>query len=258
MRKKRVIFAVVTLLLYLLVFTSCFADVFAATITIPRVESNVYIYDQDNAINDDTEKRLNQLLIDLEKKTSVEFAVVTVPTLNGMSIEDYSIKLANSLGIGKKSSNNGILLIYTKSEKDLGPSTRLEIGSGMEGILNDAKCGRILDQYFVPYREENKYTEATDYTVRAIITILSEEYNVSILSDDETLSVTDSNLVETWNKLPTWLKILIIIIIILMIIGAIYAEDGEGSSSGGFFSSGGGFSSGGFGGGGFSGGGASR
>ena len=128
----------------------------------------------------------------------------------------------------------------------------------MEGILNDAKCGRILDQYFVPYREENKYTEATDYTVRAIITILSEEYNVSILSDDETLSVTDNNLVENWEKLPTWLKILIIIIIILMIIGAIYAEDGEGSSSGGFFSSGGGFSSGGFGGGVFSGGGASR
>ncbi len=259
MRKKRIC-TVIILLLYLLVFTSCFVDVFAVTIPIPQVQSGVFIYDQENVIEDTTEKRLNQLLVSLERETSVEFAVVSVPTLMGMSIEDYSIELANRLGIGKKSSDNGILLIFTKAEKKLGPSTRLEIGKGMEGILNDAKCGRILDQYFVPYREDDKYTEATDYTVRAIISVLSEEYDVNILSDDETLDVSEDSLTELWKQLPGWLKILIIIILILMLIGVLWLSDSESSSGGGgFYSGGGGFSSGGvFGGGGFSGGGASR
>ena len=83
------------------------------------MQSGVLIYDQENVIEDTTEKRLNQLLVSLKRETSVEFAVVSVPTLMRMSIEDYSIELANRLGIGKNLQTTEFYL------------------------LNDAKCGRI-------------------------------------------------------------------------------------------------------------------
>ncbi len=262
MRRISIFFIVFLIVVFTLLISSCliFSNAFAEDVRTPIIESNVYIYDQDNVIDDEVEKRLNSLLVELEEKTSVEFVVISVRSLQGMRIEDYSIEVANKLGIGKKSSDNGILLLFTKSEKDLGPSTRLEIGSGMEGILNDAKCGRILDQHFVPYRDKDEYTQAVDFTVRAIISILSKEYNVSILSDEETIVEEDKEVL-SWGTLPLPIKIFIILMIIVFMFIAIIAliDDDYGGGSFGSYrgSSSGGFG-GSFGGGSFHGGGASR
>ena len=256
MRKREFLFYVVSFLFIFLFQNTCFA----VSINIPQIQKDVYIYDQEKIIDDDVEKELNSLLIELEKKTSVELVVISTPSLQGMNIESYSIELANKLGIGKKSKDNGILLLFTKSEKDFGPSTRLEIGSGIEGVLNDAKCGRILDNYFIPYREKNDYTEATNQTIRAIISLLSKEYNVKILEESELLVVEEEK--GTWESLSTIEKIIVIIIIIVLIFAACLISIVDDSYGGGSFRGSGfggrGFHSGGFGGGGFHGGGASR
>lgn len=208
-------------------------------------KEDVFVYDKDNVIDDDIERELNNLLVELEHRTQVEFAVISIPSLNDLTIEEYANKLFNTLGIGKKGADNGLLLLFSKTDNKV----RLEIGRGLEGCLNDGKCGRILDNYFVPYRAENKYSEATKLTVNAVLSVISEEYDIQIEG------VENVTIPEDDESLPTWLIVLLIILLVILI----FLSDGH-SGGGGFFrGSSGGFSGGGGFGGGFSGGGgASR
>lgn len=215
-------------------------------IPIPAVEKDVYIYDDDNIIDDDVEEELNKMLVELEEKTEVEFAVVSVESLLSRSIEDYANNLFNTLGIGKKEKDNGVLLLFSRSDEKV----RLEIGRGLEGCLNDSKCGRILDNYFVPYRENDEYTKATEMTVQAVLNVIANEYEIDIQGLEKDLSVDD-------DELPLWVVIIIIIIALAVIFIAINSYDGS-SSGGSFGGSSGGFSGGRFGGGFSGGGGASR
>jgi uncharacterized protein len=219
-------------------------------IPIPKAEANVYVYDDDNLFDESTEGQINSMLVELEKKTGAEFVVNTVQSLLGKEIEDYSIKVANELGIGKKDKDNGVLLLISRSDTRV----RLEIGKGLEGVLNDAKCGRILDEYFVPYRDNDEYSEATKLTVQAVINEIAKDAGVSIDGVDESITAPEPD------KIPWgWvIGIILAIIIILIIInwltdGAIVDIISDINSS-----SGGGSSGGGFGGGSFGGGGASR
>lgn len=248
MKKRFLCSSIILVLLSIILSTFCSYTSFAASNDIISIndKEDVYIYDKDNLIDDKAEKELNLMLIDLEKKTSAEFAVISIPTLNNLTIEEYSYKLFNELGIGKKGKDNGVLLLFSKTDTKV----RLEIGRGLEGCLNDGKCGRILDNYFVPYREENNYTDATKFTVNAVLSVIAEEYNVE-LNDVEHVDVPE----ESESKIPLWFIILLIILLVLLEIGV----GGSSGGSGGYYRGGssGGFS-GGFGGGGSGAGGASR
>lgn len=253
MRKKRISFLILLIIMLSALMSMLTACSSSEKIPIPKVEDNVYIYDEDNVIDDDVEETLNGILVDLEEKTEAEFVVVSVESLLDRTIEEYANNLFNTLGIGKKGEDNGILLLFSRSDERV----RLEIGRGMEGFLNDSKCGRILDDYFVPYREEDKYTEATEMTVKAVVSVIAEEYDVQIQGVDEEINVEE----ESDGDIPLWLAVVIIVAILGFALLLAILDDGTGGSSGGYYggSSGGGFSSGGSFGGGFSGGGgASR
>lgn len=253
--KKRIISFVVcfvVIIALLSIFTGCTA---LEKIPIPAVEKDVYIYDQDNIIDNDVEKKLNSMLIELEQKTEVEFAVVSIKSLLGRSIEDYANNLFNTLGIGKKGKDNGVLLLFSRSDSRV----RLEIGRGLEGCLNDSKCGRILDDYFVPYREKDEYTKATELTVQAVLNALAEEYEIDIDGLDKSAVTEDSEMSEG----DIGFLIFFLILIAVIVAVAIFASDSSsGGYSGGYsgYSGGssGGFSGGSFGGGFSGGGGASR
>ena len=229
-------------------------------IPIPTVKADVYVYDDGNIIDDDIEKQLNSLLITLEEKTSAEVAVITIESLLGKEIEDYSINLANTLGIGKADKDNGVLLLISESDVKV----RLEIGRGLEGCLNDSKCGRILDDYFVPYREKNEYSEGTYQTIQAIVSVIAKEYGIDSI-DSVNQEIAQQIEAKEKEEAKSAIILLVVVIIVLAILiasdqiflgGAILDAlfSGDGSSSSG----GGGFSGGGFGGGSFGGGGATR
>ena len=249
MFKKRTLIGL--LLFLILLISGCTSH--TQEIFIPKVEADVYIYDADNLLDESVEEEINNMLIDLEKKTSSEFAVITVESLLGKQVEDYSIKVANGLGIGKEDKDNGVLLLMSRSDKRV----RLEIGKGLEGILNDAKCGRILDEYFVPYREKDEYTEATKLTVQAVINVIATDANVTVDGVDESITVPEPKPIP-WGKV---IGIIIILIIVFLIIN--WLTDGAAGEFlivilDAFFSSDGDSDGGGFGGGSFGGGGASR
>ena len=148
-----------------------------------------------------------------------------------------------------------MLLLISKSDSRV----RLEIGKGLEGCLNDSKCGRILDNYFVPYREKDEYSEGTYKTIEAVVSVIAQEYNTTIGEIDDTLAdeLDKQEAEEAKNTLTIFITIIIIIVIVCIcdgifldgvILGSIFSSSS--SSSGSF--------GGGFGGGSFGGGGASR
>lgn len=248
MNKKRIIATFVLLVMITsltMVFVGCGAK---EEIKVPEIQQDVFVYDQDNCINDEIETEINFMIKELKEKTGAEFSVISITSLSGYTIEQYSNELFNILGIGEKGEDNGVLLLFSKSDKRV----RLEIGRGLEGCLNDAKCGRILDDYFVPYREQGDYTNASKNTVMAVLNVVAEEYQVELENVGE-VEVKDKE----EDDISVWIYIIVFIIII--VVGFLKASVDGGSSSGGYY---GGFSSGrsggSFGGGRSGGGGASR
>lgn len=200
-------------------------------------ESYNFVNDFANVIDDDIETELDNQIKEFENRTSNEIAVVTIPSLEGNSLEGFSVKLAEEWGIGKEDKDNGILLLFAVKEKRV----RLEVGYGLEGVINDAKAGRILDDYVVEYRDKGDYTNAAKNGVEGIIQAIGEE------PWSEEMAVSD---------ISTELLLLLLIIGVVAVI-IFFAWIGGGTSYGGFF---GGSSSGSsrFGGGSFGGAGASR
>ena len=235
-----------------MIFLILCCNVQAKEVPIPKAKADVYVYDADNLFDESAEKEINDMLISLEKKTSSEFAVITVKSLLGKEIEDYSIKVANGLGIGKEDKDNGVLLLISRSDKRV----RLEIGKGLEGILNDAKCGRILDKYFVPYRENDEYTEATKLTVQAVINVIATDAGVTVDGVDKAITVPEEEPIPVGLIIGIIITLIIIFLIsnwftdgavgdfLIVILDAVFSSDGD--------SDGGGFGGGSFGGGGAS------
>lgn len=95
---------------------------------------------------DDVEGQLNQALRDYEARTSNQVAVAVVRTTGDRSIEEYSLDLARTWGIGTEDSDNGVLLLIAHDQRRL----RIEVGLGLEGVLPDTEAQRIIDTHIVP------------------------------------------------------------------------------------------------------------
>lgn len=178
-KKRLCLISVLIILSSLLVGCSSYEtpETITQNILVPEVLKDVYVYDQGEILSEDQEDQINYLLVQLEEKTTIEFAVITIPSLNNLTIEQYAVRLGNELGIGKADEDNGILLLVSKTDTKV----RLEIGPGLQGFLTDSVSGRILDNYFVPSRDNNQYDDACFNTVNAVINCIanSEEYEFS-------------------------------------------------------------------------------
>ncbi len=95
---------------------------------------------------------LENFLRTLERDTSAEVVVVTVTSLDGLSIEDYAVRLFAEWGIGDQAKDNGVLLLVAPSERRV----RIEVGYGLEGSLPDGLAGEIIRTAILPeFREGN-------------------------------------------------------------------------------------------------------
>ncbi len=90
--------------------------------------------------------RIEAKLGEIERRTSNQFAVAIFPSLDGESLEDFSIRLAETWKIGQKGRDNGlILLVFVKDRK-----VRIEVGYGLEGAIPDVVAGRIIRSVLAP------------------------------------------------------------------------------------------------------------
>ncbi|HAS73149.1 MAG TPA: hypothetical protein DCS67_03295 [Clostridiales bacterium UBA8960] len=108
----------------------------------------------------------------LAEKTGAQIVVVTVESLNGQDIESYARGLFNQWGIGDAQKNNGLLLLIAYGDRQ----SRIEVGYGLEGALNDAKTGRIQDDYLIGNFQAGDYDEGVVGTYLKLAEEVYKEY----------------------------------------------------------------------------------
>jgi uncharacterized protein len=86
------------------------------------------------------------LLADYHRETHQQLVVLTIPTLSGEPLETYSLRVANTWGLGYKGFDNGILVLLALQERKV----RIELGKGMERYISDAQAGSIIEESMVP------------------------------------------------------------------------------------------------------------
>ncbi|MDR2470503.1 MAG: TPM domain-containing protein [Treponema sp.] len=209
-------------------------------------------------------EQIEKLTEALKAKTGVELAVVTVQTLAPYgTIEEYATELFNHWGIGKKGSDEGILLILALDERKV----KIETGYGMEGALFDSATGRILDRAVIPRLREGDFSGGLLEGARAIAAAAAKEKGI----DPAELGAAAVEAENPGDGLTALVPLVIFLILIIVLTragvgrrrgfyGGPRGFGGGGGFSGGSFRGGGGFSGGGggFGGGRSGGGGASR
>lgn len=104
------------------------------------------VNDDANMIDEATEARLESTLKAYEDKTGRQFAVLTIPSLEGEALEDFSLKVARTWRLGRRGQDDGLLLLVARDDRKV----RIEAGYGLEGSLPDALAGRIVRGEIVP------------------------------------------------------------------------------------------------------------
>jgi uncharacterized protein len=228
-----------------------------------RLQPQGYVSDFASVLNSSESGSLESFLHDLEQKTGSQVAVVTVQSLEGGEIDDFTNRLFEKWKIGKKGKDNGVLILAAIQDH----KARIEVGYGLESVIPDAEAGRILREQMFPQFKQGRYGAGLMLAVQAVANALAHNSGVELPALAGSQEVAHTNTAN--NQIP-WGSVLLYTIIAIWIIGSIimrarrggggygywYGGGGfGGGSSGSGFSGGGGF--GGFGGGGSGGGGAS-
>lgn len=112
-----------------------------------------YVNDRAGILSSATKQQLEQGLREFERSDSTQLVVLTIPSLEGEVLEEYSLKVAESWGIGQRGKDNGALLLIARDDRKI----RIEVGYGLEGQLTDLLTGRIIDQEITPRFRSGDY-----------------------------------------------------------------------------------------------------
>ncbi len=140
------------------------------------------VVDNANLFSTQKLESLSQNLRGIYENGGPQIVVLTIKTLDGESIENFSINVAEKWKIGSKESDNGVILTVALEERKI----RIEVGYGLEGELTDAKCSLIIRNIMAPeFRNEN-YADGIIKAVSAIEKVLSvsNDDDTEILSED--------------------------------------------------------------------------
>lgn len=123
-----------------------------------------FINDTADIIPDDQQASLEQQLTQYAADTKNEIAILTITSLNGENLEDYSVKVFEEWGIGKRAEDNGLLILVAKDERKV----RIEVGYGLEPFITDGVAGDIIRTQIGPAFKEERYGEGLTAAVQAI------------------------------------------------------------------------------------------
>lgn len=140
------------LALLLIVFAGLCARA-ADEFVVPSLEAPV----NDNAgiIDDQTSYAIGTGLRRLKDATGTQITVLTIPSLGGLTIEQASIQVTDKWKLGSRGTDNGVLLIVAPTERKV----RIEVGTGLEGVLTDAYSNRIIQDQILPRFRQGDFSQ---------------------------------------------------------------------------------------------------
>jgi uncharacterized protein len=153
----------------LLALLLCFSFAAAADVAVPPLSGRVV--DQTATLSGGEIAALTQTLKDFEARKGSQIAVLIVPTTEGESIEQFSIRVAEAWKIGRKKIDDGALLVVAKNDRHL----RIEVGYGIEGALTDVITKRIIDEEITPKFKAGDFAGGISAGLNRMIRVIDGE-----------------------------------------------------------------------------------
>jgi uncharacterized protein len=141
-----------------------------------------YINDYANMMSPTVRTKLTSELKEFERTDSTQIVILTIPSLEGLTIEDYSIKVAEVWKIGQKGRDNGIIIIVASQERKI----RIEVGRGLEGKLTDLTAGRIIDLVMKPRFKRGDFSGGFVAGVSVLIDATKGEFKADDVGPSQT------------------------------------------------------------------------
>jgi uncharacterized protein len=157
----------------LLAFTAGASDQLLNSLN-PR--NGVAVYDYANVISSADKQKLESMIDELEQKTGAEIAVVTLQSLDGGQIDDFTNRLFEKWGVGQKGKDNGLMFLAAMQDRKM----RIEVGYGLEGAIPDSTAGRIRRDVITPYFQANQPGKGITAGIAMLSQEIAQEYGVQL------------------------------------------------------------------------------
>lgn len=169
-------------------------------------------------LDQDQVNALEARLVAFNDSTSTQIAIVTVSSLEGYDKADFAQRLGEKWGIGRKGSNNGVVVLVKPKQPGSSGQAQVSPGYGLEGVLPDLACSKIVEGDMIPYFRNNDYYGGLSKAVGTIMSLARGEF-------------TADQYLKKGNKIPVKSPVPVaLIFIIFFILIAIFGR-GSGNSS---------------------------
>ena len=142
------------------------AGLLSAEVDVPYLTGRISDYAQ--IISSSAEASLTEALKSHEERTTNQVAVLTIPSLNGVSIETYANEVFRAWGLGQKDRDNGILIVVAPEDRRM----RIEVGYGLESVLTDGMAGEIIRTIMTPKFKNGDYDSGITEGALTVIKVL--------------------------------------------------------------------------------------
>lgn len=187
---KKMLFAIFTLIVFL---------GFVSSFDIPEYY-DFYVNDFGAVLNTEDVETLTNIFTLVEENSSVQIVFVSFDTIGEDEISNVAFTIGERWGVGQKDADNGVVILYVE---DLG-KIFVATGYGVEGVLPDSKIGRMLDEVYIPLREEGNVNKG----IIEFSFLIAEE----LIKNGESLSFNSSR-----NNYKIFVFIFIIILFIIIL-----------------------------------------
>ena len=169
-----------------------------------------YVNDYAHVLSPEGATRLDRICMDLNhSRANAQVAIVTIHTLDGDDAADYTSQLEDKWKIGRKGSDRGVLVLLAVDDH----KWRIDVGYGLEGILNDAKIGDI-GRSMVPYLRARDYDNAVLLVVGQLAQVIATDAHIT-LTDEPTLPPKPASSRSSKGHIP--LPILVILVCLITV-----------------------------------------
>jgi uncharacterized protein len=187
----------------------------AAAIEVPSLTGR--IVDSAHLLPADRAASLSAELASHEQRTGNQVALLTLPSLEGEPLEEFSHRVATTWQLGQKGTDNGVLVLVVPGDRKV----RIEVGYGLEGTLTDAKASRIIREEMTPRFRSGDFAGGIAAGVKAVLGTIEGTYTPP-----------ERKAVPAGNATENALGILFLAVVVGILTAAIVGHHWKGSSTG--------------------------
>lgn len=134
------------------------------------------VNDKLKLLTPDQEETLEQKLVEFDKRSSTQIAIVTTDDIAGMDAGDYAVELGKKWGVGNSNFNNGVVFLVYRSKDNTSRKVFIATGTGLEGVLPDYTCSEIVNNEVIPNLKGADFYGALNNGTDAIIKATEGKY----------------------------------------------------------------------------------